>query len=100
MIHRTTSEWEVLLGEQVRKHRLLSNLSQTEVAERAGVALSALKNLEGGKGATLKTFIRVLKTLDRVRWLESLAPAISISPMQILKMNRPRQRASSPRKEN
>ncbi len=100
VVYRTTSEWELKLGQQVRKHRLLRNLSQIEVAERAGVALSALKNLEGGKGATLKTFIKVLKTLDRVRWLESLAPTISISPMQILKMKKLRQRASSPRKEN
>lgn len=100
MTHRTTIEWEVLLGEQLRRHRLLRNLSQTDVAERAGIALSALKNLESGKGATVKTLIKALKTLDRVKWLESLAPTVSISPMQILKMKRPRQRASSPRKDN
>lgn len=95
---KSTEEWEAGLGEQVRNLRLRQNLDQRTLAEQAGVGLSALKNLESGKGATLKTMIKVLRALGRASWLESLAPAVSISPLQMLKTKPARQRASGPRK--
>jgi len=64
---------------------------------RAGIALTAVKNLESGKGATLKTLIKTLRALDRADWLASLAPAVSISPLQMLKSKPARQRASRKR---
>ncbi len=100
-IFRTTEEWEQEIGEQLRRLRLLRNIDQRTLAQRANVAVNAIKNLEHGKGATLKSLIRVLKVLDRVEWLNALQPEISISPMQILKSRKkaPRQRASRRRKE-
>ena len=95
---KSTGEWEAELGQQVRNLRLRDNLDQQVLAEQAGVGLSALKNLESGKGATVKTLIRVLRALDRTGWLETLAPAVSISPLQMLKAKPARQRASKPRK--
>lgn len=95
---KSTGEWEAELGQQVRNLRLRGNLEQQVLAEQAGVGLSALKNLESGKGATVKTLIRVLRALDRTGWLETLAPAVSISPLQMLKAKPARQRASKPRK--
>jgi len=94
---RTTEEIEKELGQQIRSLRLRKNIHQEGLAERAGVALSALKNLESGKGAALKTFIKILRALERLAWLDTLAPAVSISPLQILKSKHPRQRASRKR---
>lgn len=88
---------ELALGEQLRAIRLRANLDQRQLAERAGVALNAVKNLENGKGSTLHSLIQVLKVLDRTDWLGALAPAVSISPVQMLKTRAPRQRASRPR---
>lgn len=96
---RTTEEWEAELGQQMRALRLRHNLDQRALAERAGVSISALKNLESGKGTTIKTLIKILRVLDRVDWLETLAPAVSISPLQMLKTKLVRQRASAPRKK-
>lgn len=96
-ISKSTGEWEVELGQQIRNLRLRHNLDQKSLAEQAGVGLSALKNLESGKGATVKTLIRILRALDRTGWLETLAPAVSISPLQMLKAKPARQRASKPR---
>jgi transcriptional regulator with XRE-family HTH domain len=95
---KTTEEWEAELGEQARNLRLRQNLDQKSLAEQAGIGLSALKNLESGKGATLKTLIKTLRALGRAGWLETLAPTVSISPLQMLKARPPRQRASRPRK--
>lgn len=95
---KTTEEWEAELGEQARSLRLRQNLDQKSLAEQAGIGLSALKNLESGKGASLKTLIKTLRALGRAGWLETLSPAVSISPLQMLKARPQRQRASRSRK--
>jgi transcriptional regulator with XRE-family HTH domain len=82
---RTSAELEQLLGSRLRELRILRNLDQVSLAERAGVSLNALKHLESGKGARIHSLIKVLRALDRVDWLETLAPTVSISPMQMLK---------------
>jgi transcriptional regulator with XRE-family HTH domain len=90
----TTEEWEVTLGRQLRDLRLRQNVDQRQLAEQAGVALNVVKNLEAGKGATVKSLVKVLRVLERIEWLDSLAPAVSISPLQMLKSKPSRQRAS------
>ena len=94
---QTANEWEADLGRQMRALRLRQNLNQLELANRAGIALNAVKNLEGGRGATLHSLVQELRALNRVDWLRSLAPAVSISPVQMLKARGPRQRASRKR---
>jgi transcriptional regulator with XRE-family HTH domain len=91
---RTSDEWEVELGRQIRALRLRQNLDQRQLAERAGIALNAVKNLESGKGATLRSLVQALRVLNRVEWLRALAPAVSISPVRMLSAKSPRQRAS------
>ena len=96
-----TDDWESYLGDQFRAMRIRSNQEQTELAERAGVSVGALKNLEGGKGSSLKTLIKVARALGRTDWLEALAPKITVSPMQMLRTQSkttPRQRVYRPRK--
>jgi transcriptional regulator with XRE-family HTH domain len=90
----TTEEWEATLGRQLRDLRLRQNVDQRQLAEQAGVALNVVKNLEAGKGATVKSLVKVLRTLGRIDWLDTLVPEVSISPLQMLKSKHPRQRAS------
>lgn len=94
---KTAEEMEIALGQQLRELRLRRNIDQRLLADQAGVALNAVKNLENGKGATLTSLVKVLRTLERADWLETLAPTVSISPMQLLKAKQPRQRASKNR---
>jgi transcriptional regulator with XRE-family HTH domain len=93
----SSTEWEAQLGRQIRSLRLRKNLEQQQLAERAGIALNAVKNLESGKGATLRSLAQTLRVLDRLDWLNGLSPAVSISPIQMLKAKAPRQRASRKR---
>lgn len=90
----TTEEWEATLGRQLRDLRLRQNMDQRHLAEQAGVALNVVKNLETGKGATVTSLVKVLRALGRADWIDSLAPAVSISPLQMLKAKPSRQRAS------
>ena len=83
------------IGERVRRHRLNRNLSQKEVAERAGIGLASVARLEDGKGSTLANLIRVLTALDVPGSLDAFLPMPSISPVQLAKLHgRERRRAS------
>jgi transcriptional regulator with XRE-family HTH domain len=81
----TSSELEARLGSHLRNLRLLENLDQRTLAERAGVSLNAVKHLESGKGSRVNSLVKVLRAMDKVDWLEMLAPTVSISPVQMLK---------------
>ena len=73
----------------MRGLRLRNRLTQIELAERANVSGSAIKNLEGGKGSSLTTVVRVVRALGRTDWLESLLPPEpAVSPMEILRQRR------------
>ncbi len=94
---QTHREWEAEIGRQLRALRIRKNMDQQQLAEQAGVALNAVKNLESGKGATLTSMVKVLRALGRAEWLGTLAPPVSISPLQMLKTKTVRQRASRTR---
>jgi len=86
------------LGHQLRLLRLRRGFDQRELAREAGVALNVVKGLESGRGATVTSLIKVLRTLDRADWLATLAPAVSISPLDLVKSRPARQRAFSKRR--
>jgi transcriptional regulator with XRE-family HTH domain len=90
---KTPEEMEISFGQQLRDLRLRRNIDQRQLAEQAGVALNAVKNLENGRGATLTSLVKVLRSLGRADWLDTLAPTVGISPMQMMKARQPRQRA-------
>ena len=87
----TTVEREAELGRHLRDLRLRQNIDQRQLAERADVALNAVKRLEGGKGATVTSLVKVLRALGHEEWLETLAPQITVS-------SRPRPALRPPRR--
>lgn len=83
------------VASMLRRERLQCNLSQQTVAERSGISISAVKNLESGKDASLSTFIQVCRTLGKDDWIMSLGPANEVSIADYAKRgNRPRLRAA------
>ncbi len=101
--HLTVEEWETEFGRQVRTARVARGLDQAHLAALANVSLATLSNLERGKGSTLKTVIAVARALGRTDWLESFAPEVTVSPMQMLRAKRrapkPAVRVRTPRRE-
>lgn len=88
-----TEEWESRFGLEVRRLRQNQRLTQSELAERANISLSAVKNLERGRGSSLSSVVRVARALGRAEWLVAFAPPVpSFSPLDLL---RERERASS-----
>ncbi|QZA82244.1 helix-turn-helix domain-containing protein [Deefgea piscis] len=99
----TPEEMESELGERLKRLRVNRNLEQATVAERAGISVRALRNLESGNGSSLNTLVRVLRALGKEQWLETIAPIATIDPLMLTRAAIPRQRASKPRtktKEN
>ncbi|WP_378146942.1 helix-turn-helix domain-containing protein [Cnuibacter sp. UC19_7] len=80
----SSEEWEQRLGERIRALRLAADLAQSEVAERAGISVGSVKNLESGRGSSVSTLVKVLRALDRERWIDALEPEIAVSPLRML----------------
>lgn len=89
----TSAELEAVLGEHLRALRLDQNIDQKTLAERAGISVRAVKNLEGGLGSTLKSLVSILRALGREEWLQSIAPVATINPLTMTRTAAPRQRA-------
>ncbi len=83
------------IGKRLKRQRLNMNMSQKEIADKAGIGINSVARLEDGKGSTLANFIRVLNALDALNSLESFLPAPAISPIQLAKLQgKLRQKAS------
>lgn len=82
------------LGKRIRARRLLANVSQAALADKAGISRRALVQLESGQGSTVHTLISTLKALGLEQQLTFLVPVPTVSPMAMLKAKRLRSRAS------
>jgi len=94
MQFRSPEELQKELGKRIRQLRLFRNITQKSVAEKAGVTRAALQNLEAGRGSSVQTLLRVLKALNYLEGIESLAPEPTINPLALLKTKKSPQRAS------
>lgn len=97
----STEEWEQRVGEQMRALRLDRGLDQTTLGDLADVSVTSIKNLENGRGSTLRTVVRVLRALDATAWLDALAPTPTVSPIDLLRSTEaaPRRRVSRSRSD-
>jgi transcriptional regulator with XRE-family HTH domain len=63
-----------VLGENLKASRLAENLSQQIVAERSGISLKAVRNLESGENASTLSLLSYCRTIRKIDWLMALAP--------------------------
>ena len=98
MIYSTTAELLITLGKNLKALRLAQNLSQQMAAERSGISLKAVRNIEGGNSATTESLLLYCRTLGKIDWLMTLAPStIDASAFERVDA-KPRQRARNVRK--
>ena len=93
----TPDELEAALGERLKSLRLDRNIDQKTLAERAGISVRALRNLESGQGSSLRSLVSTLRALGREDWLATIAPVASINPLMLGRDAEPRQRATGTR---
>lgn len=61
-----------LLCARLRQERLAQQMTQAEVAARAGIGVGTLSNLEAGRSVAFDSVIRVAMVLGRLNELEQL----------------------------
>lgn len=82
------------LGKTLARIRLSRNITQQNLAQRAGLSDRTLKRIEGGEGASLDTLIRLMQALGLHEHLATLLPDPGLQPMEkVERRGRERQRA-------
>ena len=61
-----------LLCERLRKERLYLEMTQADVATRAGISVNTVSNLEAGRNVSFENLVRVAMVLGRSKELEEL----------------------------
>ena len=74
MIYSTPAEMLHTLGTNLREVRLRLNISQQVAADRSGISLKAIRNIEGGLNASTESLVKYCRTLRKTDWLMTLAP--------------------------
>ncbi len=92
------------LGQELRRMRLERNLSQAEVARRAGLDRTTVVKLEAGRAATLLTVVQVLRAMDKLEVLDGFHEEPQLTPYQVVEqqskyLKKQRKRASRKKPE-
>jgi len=104
---KTTTEWYALsdgalltwLGDYVHSVRLQNNITQQQLANKAGVNRSTIVQLEKGGGGTLLTYVKVLRALEQLPLLQVFEVKTAVSPLLLAKMEKQQRRRARSGKE-
>ena len=88
------------IGSYLKAHRLQMNLSQSVIAEKAGLNRSTLVQIENGESITLLSLVQLLRALELLHILKIFETNNIISPIELAKIERKkRQRAGRKNKK-
>lgn len=89
------------IGQRLAKQRLDMNITQAELAHKAGVSKSTLERIESGKSTQLTNFIRILRSLNLIHAMDSFLPKDKPGPIELIKnKGKERKRANPNKKKN
>ncbi|HKM10495.1 MAG TPA: helix-turn-helix domain-containing protein [Bacilli bacterium] len=102
MITNLTSINEVQkeLGARIHNRRINMSLTQKDLAERSGLSLRSINNIEQGKETNFSSILRVLLAFNLLNNVEYLLPDELPSPLLINEDKRYPQRVRKKRKIN
>lgn len=80
------------LGERIKATRLKKKFTQAEVAERAGISVFTVSQMENGKNTSLASLIAVMRVLKLLENFDSLIPEPVVSPIELLEANKKKRR--------
>lgn len=84
------------VGERLARHRLQRNLTQSQLANEAGVSKRTLARLESGESSQLTNLIRVIRALGLLGNLDAFIPPPIPSPIERLRSKAKERRRASP----
>ena len=87
------------LCKRLEEIRLSKNISQAELARKAGVSRSTMTRIADGRSISLDSFIRVMQALGLADHLAALLPDPEVRPVErVQREGKQRRRASRKRK--
>jgi len=83
------------IGARISRYRLNKNMTQKQLADKAGVSVPTIHRAENGSSIQLLKLLQILRALNLMGNVELFIPDIAASPLQKLSMNgKTRHRAS------
>ena len=76
------------MGQRLRSYRKKRKLSQKQLAERTGLSIFTIAQIEQGKAVSLSSLLPVLRELRLLNNLDALIPNIPESPISLLRKQR------------
>ena len=83
------------LGSRIKDKRLSSNITQSDLAAKAGVSINVVQNIEYGKPSTILGFLRVMRALKVLNQLDLFLPKAPFRPSEIVKLEGKRRKRAS-----
>ena len=74
------------MGRRIRDYRMRMEMTQSELAEKSGVSMGTIVRVEQGNPISTLLLISILRTIGLLENLEVLLPELSISPLQMRKL--------------
>jgi len=71
---------------RLKRRRLNINMSQQELADRAGISRNTVSYIERGESFGVLTLIQILRALNALDGIDSFLPDPGISPLQLARM--------------
>lgn len=84
-----------MIGSFVKHHRLAQNITQQELATRAGINRTTLSDLETGKRFQIVTLIQILRILNLLYVFDAFKIEEQISPMLLAEMELKKRKKAS-----
>ncbi len=89
-----------LIGDFVKQNRLEQNITQQELAEKAGINRTTLWELESGNRVNLITLIQVLRILNKLHVFEAFHLTQKISPIKLAQLEMKKRQRAQKRKSD
>lgn len=82
-IDKLTPETVILkeLGKRLARIRKQQRLSQTQLAEEAGLGVATLRRIEAGRDSQMESWLKIMKSLQMISAIDALLPERFNSPM-------------------
>lgn len=85
------------LRKRLKEYRVDSNITQVQMAEKAGISPATVERMERGENVRVSQVLSVLRVLGLNSSLELLVPEREVSALDLYLDRKPRRRASKVR---
>lgn len=87
-----------MIGDFIRQTRINKNMTQEDLAKKAGVNRSTIHYMERGEKGNIETLVRLIRALDKLQLFENFQPVTNISPLAIIEQESKKPARASKRK--